>query len=130
MTDRLAAMDSPRWCADCSAYGDHHTDRHPKVTRREWFITTPYIDAYETPGVWGSPEGAIDFDKFKSMMASQASQWGEQSVGHQVMFRKPPAVLGEGRYVLAMGWWGTDHFVYVDGGVEPIDKYPSEWDVT
>lgn len=27
----MAAMDSPRWCADCSAYGDHHTDRHPKV---------------------------------------------------------------------------------------------------
>jgi hypothetical protein len=20
--------DSPRWCAKCRAYGDHHTDRH------------------------------------------------------------------------------------------------------
>ncbi|MDB5597933.1 MAG: hypothetical protein JWM36_4894, partial [Hyphomicrobiales bacterium] len=22
------AADSPRWCATCESYGDHHTDRH------------------------------------------------------------------------------------------------------
>lgn len=24
--------DSPRWCAKCDAWGEHHTDRHPEPT--------------------------------------------------------------------------------------------------
>ena len=28
MGDPMA--DSPRWCAKCAEYGDHHTDKHPE----------------------------------------------------------------------------------------------------
>lgn len=27
------AKDSPRWCATCQSYGNHHTDRHDEMTQ-------------------------------------------------------------------------------------------------
>lgn len=31
--------DSARWCAVCYAYGDHHTDRHPRPTTPRELLT-------------------------------------------------------------------------------------------
>lgn len=28
--------DSPRWCAHCQSYGDHHTDRCPEDGLEPW----------------------------------------------------------------------------------------------
>jgi hypothetical protein len=33
--------DSPRWCEQCGAYGDHHTDRHPTQAARMSVIKLP-----------------------------------------------------------------------------------------
>jgi hypothetical protein len=54
MTDatRGRATDSPRWCANCKAWGDHHTDRHPR-------LGGPVVNG---PGGTGNPKrlGSID----------------------------------------------------------------------
>lgn len=34
--------DSPRWCAVCNAYGDHHTDKHPSAPA----VTQTYADRF------------------------------------------------------------------------------------
>jgi hypothetical protein len=35
--------DSARWCDECMAYGDHHTDRHPQ----QWpEVACPYCGAH------------------------------------------------------------------------------------
>lgn len=43
----LAATDSPRWCATCNAYGDHHTERHPLTgmtdNHRRWNEAVPKL---------------------------------------------------------------------------------------
>ena len=38
--------DSPRWCATCNAYGEHHTDRH------HLFVNgTPLEQTYRVNGI-------------------------------------------------------------------------------
>ena len=50
--------DSPRWCDNCKAYGDHHSDRHqPKADARERLVqrVAEAIHAASDHGQEGAP---------------------------------------------------------------------------
>lgn len=105
-----------------------------------YFITTPYIDAYDHDyeGVsslgqlvtHGRPK--VTFEEFKQKMRAQASSWGEASVGRTMLDGKTPAQVHD-LWVLAMGRWDGKPYVMLANGdeyeLEEYD-YPYEWDVT
>jgi len=99
-----------------------------------FFISTPYIDAYQEPGILGA--AYITFKEFEKRMQNQAWQWGEQSIGRRLLKGETPAMNGE-EYVLAFGTHGAESYIMVQApGREmelvELEKYWNwgEWDVT
>ncbi len=98
-----------------------------------WFITTPYVDAYETPWVvnWRAvdePE-EITFAEFEERMRGQAARWGGESM-LRVAQSGLRAALHDEQPVLAMGIYGVQRYVYTTAGLDVVSEYPSWCDVT
>lgn len=88
--------DSPRWCATCQAYGDHHTDRHcdpgtkPNEGRSESRLVGPRGSGpepfeacpdggrcwHECPLIEGGPEGK-GMPCWRVLHASPLSGYGD-----------------------------------------------------
>ena len=99
-----------------------------------YFVTTPYIDAYEHD--WGPEHPKVDFPGFVKKMTRQAYGWGEQGIG-RALVKGNSAPEYDGRLVLAIGIFGDeDKYVAVqrDRGTATVEvvaaDWPVEWDVT
>lgn len=104
-----------------------------------YFISTPYVDAYQhdwddpDPG-YGRPK--VDFAQFAKQMSDQAAAWGEQGIGRASLsgYDLP---MHDGRHVLAFGTHGDKKYVAVpragsvyEVDVIEVDALSDEWDVT
>lgn len=76
-----------------------------------YFISTPYIDAYQTSDRY-SGFTLIDFDDFVSKMLNQCWDWGEKGIGRALLTNKN-LPMHEDHYVLAFGWFGSKNYVMV-----------------
>lgn len=97
-----------------------------------YFISTPYIDAYEHD--WEPESPKVDLATFTKRMVSQAYSWGETAVGRATLTALRPA-MHDGAYVLAFGVHGDQKYVAVSRPgdrveVVAVDSYPDEWNVT
>jgi hypothetical protein len=108
-------------------------------TAAPYFITTPYIDAYEhdyrpVAGLSGKP--MLTFEQFELRMKAQAYSWGEQGIGRALLSGVEPA-MHDGRYVLAFGTWDGKSYLAVSGNggtmydSEVVEgESEPEWNVT
>lgn len=102
-----------------------------------YFITTPYVDAYErdydSSISGGKPK--ITFHHFELAMKAQAYQWGEMGVGRAFITGKTPATRNS-RFVLAFGTWNGKSYLALArlGSSYDVDVVEGEsnpeWDVT
>lgn len=105
-----------------------------------WFITTPYVDAYEHAH-WENfgYHSPISYEEFRAKMFRQASSWGETGIGSAVLRGNDVARTDEGNPVLAIGTWDNKSWVIIP---TPGSKWyeveynlvefawPQEWNVT
>lgn len=112
------------------------------VTTAAFFVTTPYIDAYETSNKFDVASSSIvmryaSFEEFHKMMSSQASFWGEHGLG-RALIEGHDLPEADGGLVLAIGIWnGTSYAFVATPGPGWYDtrrmiefNYPVEWNVT
>lgn len=93
-----------------------------------YFITTPYIDAYEHD--WLPEHPKIDKATFAKKMERQAYEWGEQSIGRALLAGSIPAMY-DGRYVLAIGVLDDEKWFAVQDkpGSWRVEIVKGDWDV-
>jgi hypothetical protein len=102
--------------------------------KKEYFISTPYIDAYQTSERYNGFT-LIDFDEFHKKMESQCYSWGEQGLGRALLLGKEIPKCGD-HYVLAFGRFGEKYYMMVT--FQPYEDdllivegfWDLEWDVT
>jgi len=107
-----------------------------------WFVTTPYVDAYEM-----APYGdhvPITMDEFITKMRSQAMRWGDQGLGSALM-RGQEVPRYNTRLVMAIGIfkdvkyavtinppidWTLEDAQFQNQWELNIFEWPNSWDVT
>ncbi len=107
------------------------------MSAESYFISTPYIDAYQHDWEASQNRPKLNYDNFALAMERQASEWGEMGVGRTYL-RGYDAAMFDGRYVLAFGVLGEKRYVAVPKqGAWGYDivavgdwQWPQEWDVT
>ena len=111
------------------------SDRSPdRTAAQSYFVTTPYIDAYEHD--WEPEKPKIDLAAFAKKLEAQAADWGENGIGRAYLNGNEPPMY-DGRYVLAIGIFGSDEkwiAVQRERGTWRVEivkaDWPVEWDVT
>lgn len=106
------------------------------MSEASYFISTPYIDAYEHDFEPTHPR--LDYAAFCSRMNAQSLMWGEQGLGRALRMGKEPPMY-DGRYVLAFGSHDSKKYVALSpsngedlgiANIVEIDSIPEGWDVT
>jgi len=101
-------------------------EKKETVAEKKWAKTfPPYIDAYQV--TWEETD-YVTFEEFCQWLEYVKWDWGDASIGIQMLTdREFLSVDGE-RFTFAIGTWGDEKYALVGNDEEDTEVVKFEWD--